>query len=43
MRCSSPSALQLHIVYFFLSIFFLEEEEDWYYFVHVRAEGSVNL
>lgn len=26
----------------FLSIFFLEEEEDWYYFVYVRAEDSVN-
>lgn len=27
----------------FLSIFFLEEEEDWYYFIHVRAEDRVSI
>lgn len=37
-QCSSASHCLI-----FLSIFFLEEEEDWYYFVYVRAEGSVNL
>lgn len=43
-KCSSKMFAVLFgfMLFNFLSVYFLEEEEDWYYFVYVRAEDSVN-